>query len=59
MSFDKEYPNRKDWREQYYGPKRDHHSCRNHGSCNFCQRGKKRESRKAEISMREQLTERE
>jgi hypothetical protein len=36
MSFDKEYPNRKDWRKRYYNAKSFDRSCRNHGSCAYC-----------------------
>lgn len=37
MSFDKDYPNRKDWRKPYYsGSKRFDRTCRNHGSCDWC-----------------------
>ena len=37
MSFDKEYPNRKDWRKPYKGSKRFDVSCRNHGGCGWCE----------------------
>ena len=36
MSFDKEYPNRKDWRKPYRRSKRFDRTCRNHGSCGYC-----------------------
>ena len=36
MSFDKDYPNRKDHRKPYYRSKRFDRSCRNHGSCPWC-----------------------
>lgn len=36
MSFDKNYPNRKDKRKPYYKSKRFDKSCRNHGSCPYC-----------------------
>jgi len=37
MSFDNQYPNRKDHREQYYkpGPK-NLRSCRHGGYCHYC-----------------------
>ena len=38
MSFDKFYPNRKDWRSQYRGAASFDSSCRPHGSCPFCLR---------------------
>ena len=36
MSFDKTYPNRKDWRKHYRGAKSIAKSCRVHGRCSFC-----------------------
>jgi hypothetical protein len=36
MSFDNKYPNRKDWRKDYYGGKRRNLSCRTGGSCGWC-----------------------
>jgi hypothetical protein len=37
MSFDVEYPNRKDSRKPYYRrAKRMDRTCRNHGSCSRC-----------------------
>jgi hypothetical protein len=36
MSFDKDYPNRKDWRRPYYKSKAFDRSCRNHGDCDWC-----------------------
>lgn len=37
MSFDKEYPNRKDWRKPYRGSKRFDRTCRCHGGCKYCE----------------------
>ena len=37
MGFDKEYPNRKDWRKQYHGGKKYFGSCRSHGGCPWCE----------------------
>ena len=37
MSFDKDYPNRKDWRKQYKrGSQRFDTSCRCNGRCDYC-----------------------
>lgn len=36
MSFDKNYPNRKDKRKTYRKAKAFDRSCRNHGSCPYC-----------------------
>jgi hypothetical protein len=40
MGFDKDYPNRKDKRKAYYGPKAVDRTCRNHGSCAYCAGGR-------------------
>ena len=37
MSFDKSYPNRKDIRKPYYKSAYFDRSCRNHGSCGYCE----------------------
>lgn len=37
MSFYKNYPNRKDWRKQYYDSRRFDTSCKNHKSCSYCE----------------------
>ena len=36
MSFDKNFPNRKDRRKPYNKSKRFDKTCRNHGSCGWC-----------------------
>lgn len=36
MSFDKEYPNRKDWRKQYRRRGKYDRGCRPHGGCKYC-----------------------
>lgn len=47
MSFDKDYPNRKDWRKPRRGADR---TCCNHGSCPYCESGRKhREKRQTPI----------
>lgn len=48
MSFDKSYPNRKDRRKPYRGSKRFDRSCRNHGSCGYCERNRKYSSKHRE-----------
>lgn len=40
MGFDKRYPKRKDRRKPYSGSKRFDRSCRNHGSCPWCERAR-------------------
>lgn len=38
MAFEKDYPNRKDWRKPYYPKnKRCDKSCRSHGGCPWCE----------------------
>lgn len=37
MSFDKVYPNRKDWRKPYWKSKAVDRDCRPGGTCPFCQ----------------------
>ena len=46
MSFDNYYPNRKDWRKQYRKSKVFDQSCRNHGSCTYCEANRLRFDRK-------------
>ena len=36
MSFDKNYPNRKDRRKSFYNAKAFDRTCRNHGACSYC-----------------------
>lgn len=48
MSFDKNYQNRKDWRKPYYNAKSFDTSCRNHGSCPYCQASIKHKNKKRE-----------
>lgn len=40
MSFDNDYPNRKDWCTPYRKPKSFDPACRNHGSCGACTQNK-------------------
>lgn len=53
MSFDKEYENRKDRRRKYYGAKAVCRSCRNHGSCDYCEGNRLYKRRKAELNIKE------
>ena len=36
MGFDKDYPNRKDWRRPYRDVRAIDATCRSHGSCPWC-----------------------
>jgi len=46
MSFDKEYPNRKDHRKKYYGSKKCDKSCRNNGGCEYCENNRMHNTKK-------------
>ena len=48
MSFNKDYPNRKDWRKPYNpGSAKDVDvTCRNHGSCPWCKMCRKHKHRR-------------
>ena len=48
MSFDKDYPNRKDRRRPYRGSKDFDRSCRNHGSCDWCASNRQHQASRAE-----------
>ncbi len=52
MSFDKHYPNRKDWRKPYRGPKSLSRGCRSDGSCPYCRSGREHADRRAEAKLR-------
>jgi hypothetical protein len=53
MSFDNFYPNRKDKRKKYYKAKAIDRTCRNHGSCSYCQSN--RLFNRNEVSLEEEL----
>lgn len=36
MSLDKAILHKREWRKQYRGSKAIDHTCRNHGTCEFC-----------------------
>lgn len=48
MSFDKNYPNRKDQRKPYRKSKAFDRTCRNHGSCSYCELGRLHTHKKRE-----------
>lgn len=41
MAFDNDYPNRKDRRKPYRKSKVFDTSCRNHGSCGYCEQNRR------------------
>ncbi len=55
--FDKNYPNRKDWRKPYRKSKAFDRSCRNHGDCPYCESNRNHKNVKRDISSKEQLKE--
>lgn len=48
MSFDTQYKNRKDWRKPYRKSKLFDRSCRNHGSCKYCENNRLFSSKRRE-----------
>lgn len=56
MSFDKQYPNRKDRRKPYpKSPQRCDRTCRVHGSCKWCARNRGHSTLKRDVASKEQL----
>jgi len=48
MSFDNEYPKRKDWRRPYYKAARFDRSCRPGGDCPWCQGNRTHKNKRRE-----------
>lgn len=57
MSFDKQYPKRKDWRKTYWHSKSFDRSCRPGGSCPYCIGNRFYKNRKRLNSILNQLKE--
>lgn len=57
MGFDNKYPNRKDWRKPHRGAKAVDTTCRNHGSCSYCETNRTHKNDKRDLSARESLIE--
>jgi hypothetical protein len=55
MAFDRAYPNRKDQRAPHHGSKAFDRTCRNHGSCPYCQRGRLHQYTKAKERAEDEL----
>jgi hypothetical protein len=56
MSFDNDYPNRKDWRKPYRRSRAFDRQCRHQGSCDYCSskrqfKNKRREPIQEEIEL--------
>ena len=50
MSFDKEYPNRKDWRKPYRKSGKFDRSCRPGGTCPWCINNRLHKHKKREMT---------
>ncbi len=51
--LDKSIQHKKEYREPYRKAKRVDRSCRNHGSCLYCQDNRKHSNKKRELSAKE------
>jgi hypothetical protein len=56
MAFDKRYPNRKDIRAPYRKSKRFDRTCRNHGSCPYCENNRLHNDRRRELAAKDNQT---
>jgi hypothetical protein len=56
MSFDKDYPNRKDHRRPYRGAGQHSRGCRTGGSCGWCQSNRTIQTQKLKLKAKEQET---
>lgn len=54
MSLDKSISSGKEKRKKYRGAKAIDHTCRNHGSCSYCESNRKYSTRKRLISAKDQ-----
>ena len=57
MAFDNDYPNRKDRRKEYRKSKAFDRTCRNHGSCKYCELNRTHNDRKRRIAARKDIDE--
>ena len=46
MSLDKAIEHKKEYRKKYYGAKSIDRTCRNHGSCPYCQENRKHKNKR-------------
>lgn len=53
MSFDKDYPNRKDKRKPYRGSGRHTRSCRTGGSCGWCESNRTIATQKIKLKIKD------
>ena len=57
MSFEKAIEHGKEKRKPYYGSKRIDPTCRNHGSCPYCAKGRKYSSNKRKEKLKDMVSE--
>ena len=57
MSFDNDYPNRKDKRKKYRGSKQFDASCRCNGGCSYCEGNRMHSTRKQKNKVDQRLKE--
>lgn len=57
MSFEKAIEHGKEKRKPYYGSKRVDTTCRNHGSCPYCAKGREYSSNKRKEKMKDMVSE--
>jgi hypothetical protein len=57
MSFDKEYPNRKDKRKPFKGAKAIDYSCRNNRGCKACLSNRQHKNIKRAMKAEEEMNE--
>lgn len=55
MPLDKAIEHGKEHRKPYYGAKAIDRTCRNHGTCVWCERNRLHSSRKRELSINEEI----
>ena len=57
MSFEKAIEHGKEKRKPYYGSKRIDKTCRNHGSCPYCAKGREYSSNKRKEKLKDMVSE--
>ena len=57
MSLDKAIDHKKEHRKSYYGSKAIDKTCRNHGSCEWCEKNRKHKYEKKEEAMKHRVKE--
>ena len=57
MSLNKAIEHKKEKRKPYYGSKAIDKTCRNHGSCEWCEENRKHKHKKKEEAMKDRIIE--